>query len=87
MNDTSTSATLTSFKDVYRVNIQDGKNLPVDLLPKVPAGRYCLRTAQAGWGNMPNLSQREAFTVVDGHPVTSHLLLFIWTRNQTYVDY
>ena len=52
-------------------------------------GRYCLPTAQAGWRNMPNLSQREAFTIVDGHPVTSHahLLLFIWTRNQTHVDY
>ena len=37
MNDTSTNATFTSFKDVYRVNIQNGKNLPIDLLPKVPA--------------------------------------------------
>ena len=45
---------------------------PVDLVPTVlAAGGPVLQlpTAQAGWGNIPNLSQWEALTILMGHSV------------------
>ena len=60
------------------VNILHGNNLPREL-PLTwfwpfwqLVGRlssYLLPTAQAGWRNIPNLSQLEVFTWQNGHPV------------------
>ena len=45
---------------------------PVDLVPALPAAGLpllLLPTAQAGWQNIPHLSKREIFTILNGHPV------------------
>ena len=55
---------------------------PVDLVRTLPAaGR--LHTAWAGWQNIANLSQQEAFTVVNGHPVQ---LLYQCIRRYTCIN-
>ena len=44
----------------------------LDLIPTVLAAcghLLYLPTAQAGWRNIPNLSQRDIFTILMGHPV------------------
>ena len=58
----------------YRVTHQVGKNIPLTLVWGVPAAGgllLYLPTAQRGSWNIPNLSQREVFTVQMCHPVVT----------------
>ena len=59
----------------YRMTHQDGKNLLLTSDSLSSSWGLLLQppTAQAGWQNIQNPSQREVFTILMGHPVVYSL--------------
>ena len=67
-----TITTLTNFRGLLQGDRSGQLKPPVDLVPTVPAaGGPLLQqpTAQAGWRNIPNLSQWEVFINNTDHPL------------------